>query len=371
MATITRNSIAAEQAAKAASDAARVLQARQQETKAEKVEKAEPKVEANEPESRPDPRGDPERVKARNPIRAASMESIRAARGEKEPEVVENEKEPPKVEQPVSAAQQTPADIQPEKPADAAAAPAEPKIKVKIDGEESEVLQSEIDEYGGVKAYQISKASENRLKKANETLAQAKQMQETLAQFARQQMPKEPEVSDAQFIASKLDAIRFGTPEEGAAALLEIQQRSNPRIDQNMLINQAITHMGYQSAVKQFNEEFKDIVSQPELREWVLFKAQSRMSQLPPDKSQVDWSDFLRRIGNEVRNVVGKPSQPASVPQTTGTPSMVSSDREERKSSIVNLPTAAARATPPEETKPETREESLNRMKKARGIQIA
>ena len=196
-------------------------------------------------------------------------------------------------------------------------------------------------------------------------------MQETLAQFARQQMPKEPEVSDAQFIASKLDAIRFGTPEEGAAALLEIQQRSNPRIDQNMLINQAITHMGYQSAVKQFNEEFKDIVSQPELREWVLFKAHSRMAQLPPDKSQVDWSDFLRRIGNEVRNVVGKPSQPASVPQTTGTTSMVSSDREERKSSIVNLPTAAARATPPEETKPETREESLNRMKKARGIQIA
>lgn len=380
MATITRNSMA-EAAAKAASEAARVLQARGQEAKTEKA--PEPaKVEITEPEHNPrDPRGDPERVKARNPVRAASMESIRAARGEKPPEEAPKVETEPKVDatepDPTSAAQQssTPPPVEgTDQPADAAAVAAEPikTIKVKVDGEEFDAPADEVEEYGGLKAYQIAKASENRLKKANEALAQARQIQEAFTVFAKQHAPApQPQVSDAQFIASKLDAIRYGTPEEGAAALIEIQQRSTPKIDPNAIINQSVMQMNYQSSVKQFLTEFSDITSKPDLMEWVEVKAKNSMSKLPLDKTHVDWADFWRRIGNEVRNVVGRQPQTASVPQTTGNPSVVSSDREVRKSSIVNLPTAAARATLPEEPKPETREQSLERMKKARGIQIA
>tara|TARA_R110000868_G_scaffold59652_4_gene183083 strand:- start:9 stop:1184 length:1176 start_codon:yes stop_codon:yes gene_type:complete len=388
MATITRNSIAADQAAKQASDAARVLQSRGQESKAQKAEQPEPQVESrNEPEvSEKDPRGTPERVKAHNPVRAQAMDEIRSKRGEKTPEQTEptnieaTTPEPAKVTEqvvePTSATQQTITGLdQSQTPADAAAA-AEPikTVKVKVDGEEFDVPQTDVDEAGGVKAFQTQRASENRLKKANEALAQVRQMQEQVVQFTRQQLPQpKPQISDAEFMASKMEAIRYGTPEEGAAAMQEIISRNRPQFDQNSITNHAVTQMNYQGAVKQFLTEFADISSNPIIMRSVESLAAERLAAIPNDpviRSQVDWNDFYRRIGNEVRSVVGRPSQSASVPaaQPTGNSSQVSTDKEARKASIVNLPTAATRATLPEETKPETREQSLERMKKARGL---
>ena len=384
---ITRNSIALDAAAKQASDAARVMQARQQEIKAEKAAEPEPET------KRDDPRGDPERVKARNPARTAAMESIRANRGEKEPEPEPEPKADPSDEKAkpftqtsekakpfdqTSAAQEPAGTVQPEKPADAVPVAAEPikTVRVKVDGEEFDAPQAEVEEYGGIKAYQISKASENRLKKANEALAQARQMQEAVAQFSKQNMPQPaPKLSFDEFVASKADAIRYGTPQEFAIAMKEIKDYGNPPpIDQNMVTNQAVMQMNYQNGVKGFLTEFQDLATNPLLMKLTETIARERIATLPQDpvsRSQVDWSDFYRRIGNEVRSVVGRSPQPASaaVVPTTDTPSPVSPDKEARKSSIVNLPTAATRATLPEAEKPETREQSLERMKKARGIQ--
>ena len=83
--------------------------------------------------------------------------------------------------------------------------------------------------------------------------------------------------------------------------------------------------------------------------------------------ANVDFGEFFRNIGNQVRSVSGiRPPQPtenATAP-SAGTPSQAS-EREARKASIVNLPTAAARATPPPEPKPESRADILASMKKA------
>jgi hypothetical protein len=83
----------------------------------------------------------------------------------------------------------------------------------------------------------------------------------------------------------------------------------------------------------------------------------------------IDWQKFYSTIAHEVRGAFGRQSQPAAQPAapTGGNPSQPVSEKEARKASITTLPTAAARATPPAEEKPETREESLNRMRKARG----
>ena len=70
----SKQSIALEAAARQASDAARVLQARQQESKkADAPEPVKAPEESREPEARRDPRGEVTRVTARNPARDAAI----------------------------------------------------------------------------------------------------------------------------------------------------------------------------------------------------------------------------------------------------------------------------------------------------------
>jgi hypothetical protein len=239
-----------------------------------------------------------------------------------------------------------------------------------VDGQTFAVPQHEVEEAGGIKAYQIIKAQENRLNKANETLAQTRQMQAFLAQQVQANIPKTPTLSDDQFIASKVDVIRFGTPEESAAALREVMERGNPRIDPYQITQQAVSQMMKLQAVDNFKKEFQDIVSNPILMRAAAALENERQRQAGPD---TDWNDFFRRIGNEVRSAVPRQHQPtapaaAQAVAPTADTTSPASDREARKASIVNLPTAAARATAPAEDKPETREDILNQMRKARHL---
>jgi hypothetical protein len=268
------------------------------------------------------------------------------------------------------------------KPEETKEAPeAKPEIKtvrVKVDGQEFDAPQSEVEDAGGIHAYQRDKAAENRLRKANETLAEAKRVQAEINQLVEKQRP--PQQTDDEFIASKIEAIRFGTPEESAIALREVMTRS--RIDPNTISNQAVIQMRRQGGIDKFREEFSEVATNPLLYKLAVAMENERISAIPQEAitnpnfvARFDWSDFYRRIGNEIRGAVGRPSQPASVPAkvevpTNGAPSQVSSDKEARKASIVNLSTASARAESPKETKPETREDVLNEMRKKRGLPI-
>jgi hypothetical protein len=80
----------------------------------------------------------------------------------------------------------------------------------------------------------------------------------------------------------------------------------------------------------------------------------------------VDFDNHYRMIGNRIRNMFGGKTQAA--PSPTETSKTSASEKEARKASIVNLPTAAQRASLPTEDKPESREEMLNRARKARGL---
>jgi hypothetical protein len=276
---------------------------------------------------------------------------------------------PPDTPHPVSTPPETPA---------APATPAVPEmVTVKVDGESFEVPKAEVEEAGGVRAFQTMRAADNRLKKANETLAATRQAQEQANAIARAaiaaQVPKAPEPTEDELI----QAIRFGTPQEASAALRTM--RGAP-VDQNAIVMKAAAINNYNAARRRFGAEFQDIVANPIIRDAVLAQ-ENRAVQGLAQNGQVDWANlsnvdfdvFFRNIGNQVRSAFGtRPSQPASVPaapaaQTPGNPSLPS-EKEARKASIVNLPTAAsARATPPEEDKPETREQILNAELKARG----
>jgi hypothetical protein len=245
-------------------------------------------------------------------------------------------------------------------------------VKVKVDGVESEVPQSEIDEYGGVKAYQISKAAENRLNKANETVAQSNRQQAQLMQLmqAAFQRQQEPVKTPVQQIQERIDAVRYGTPEESAKAMQEILELSNPRIDQAALEHRTMARMKQTLAVDNFRTEFADVVANPILMTAARSIEQERLQKMQAEGQTPDWPVFYRQLGNELRAVIGpKQSQPTPTPQPeTGTPSQ---SKEERKASnIVSLPQASARAASKEKeelTPEQSRAKAIRDMRRARG----
>lgn len=334
-------------AAQAASEAAKVLQQRGQEVK-ETVERVPEESKPTEPPENWTP---PERTSPHK----RSMEEIAANREQApkedpKPEVAEAPKEEPVHEaEPVVEAPKT--------------------VRVKVDGEEFDAPADEVEAHGGVKSYQIHRASENRLKKTNDVLAEIRKVQAEMAEAARvSAKPKEPEVTDDQFITERIDKMRFGTPEESAQALREIQSRLYKPVDPNAIIEQATNRFRHDTAVSQFDQEYQDIVTNPLLLRLVV---SLRNERIPQQKGPVDWTQFYRAIGNEVRSVAGKPTSPTAVQSTTsGTPSQQSTREERKAAAVVSIPTAAARAQPPQEEKPETRDDLIREMRKKRGLPV-
>jgi hypothetical protein len=234
-----------------------------------------------------------------------------------------------------------------------------PTVRVKVDGEEFDVPQNEIDEAGGVQAYRVQRAADNRLREAKATLAEAKRLQASHTETPKQ--------SPDDFLKQKIEVLRWGTPDESAQAFKEILERQNKPVDQNQLVEMAADRIRHDEAVRAFDKEFQDIgASQLHLKLIVALRNERLQKGHPGD-----WNHFYRSLGNEVRAVMPKQSQPGVAQSTTGTPSQAS-DKEERKSSIVNLPqTAAQRASVQEEPKTETRADLINSMRKARGLPIA
>lgn len=348
-----------EAAASAASEAGRILQ--QQKQAQETVEPA-PQVKVE--------RG--ERPPTRNEPRNRAMEEIYEA--DRQRKGIEEPKEEPKAAEPEPKAEETKAE--PAAPApDAGEVVAEvpaavpETVRVKVDGEEWDAPKAEVEAAGGLVAYQKEKAAENRLAKLKEEMAETKKAQAALLQWAQQvQQQAQPQAAPktpADILKEKIDVIRWGTPEESAAALQEVIATTNAPVDQNQLVRSALTAFQQTQAVTRFKTEFQDIVANPLLLKLATSLQNERIAEL---KGQVaDWDNFYRSIGNEIRSVTGRQHQPSAAPATGNTSQ---SDKEAKKASIVSLPTAAARAELPKEEKPETRDEILNRMKKARGIPI-
>jgi hypothetical protein len=377
-----RNNDTAGRAAEQASEAARVLQARGQ----EKV--AEARQQDEKPADRTMPLEKEREYKAKPKPNDEAREQIISSRpGYKEeaeknkdtPKAEEKPSDQPKAETKSEAPQEEPRAEVPPAQSEPAAQPEAPKtIKVKVDGEEFDVAAEEVEAAGGEKAYRIQRASENRLKKAAEALAEANktktQMTDLVTALLKQKHePEKPKETDEQFIASKMDIVRFGTPQESAQAWVEIQQRLQPKpVDANALIEQATNKWRHDQAVQSFDKKYQDIVTNPiRLKAVVALRQEAleRHRRENPNRP-VDWDSFYDTIGTQVRSAFGGQSQAPSAPAaTSGTPSPTS-EKEARKASIVNIPTAAAKAEAPKEDKPETREDILNGMRKARGLPV-
>lgn len=231
-------------------------------------------------------------------------------------------------------------------------------VRVKVDGEEFDAPVEDVEQAGGVRAYQTLKATENRLRAANEALAELKKAREEVKQ------PK-TEQSDQDFFKSKIDIIRFGTPEEAYTAWNELEARkAKPAIDEQQLIEKMADRQRHDEAVKAFDKEFTDIGASQLHLKLVVALREERLKKGHPG----DWNQFYRGIGNEVRAVMPKQHQSGATPQVADSTSPASEKEARKASVVVSLPQAGARASVPEEPKPETREDMLNQMRKKRGF---
>lgn len=362
---------AAEAAAVEASEAARTLAQRSHEARAEKVEVAP------EPEQPKERSVDPNlREKLlQNRHHSQAMDEILKKRGLDQEE---EKKEEPKVEakeEPKPAVEEPKAEEAPPAVAEAAEAPETPKtVRVKVDGEEFDAPADEVEAAGGVKAYQVLKAGENRLKKANDAVAESKKLTAQLVELlSKRQAPEAPKQTDDEFIKSKVDVIRFGTPEESATALREVLLRAQPKqVDHNAILAQTLQAIDRKQATAEFGTKFPEIVSNPLLVKLAISLEQEEIAKAQQERRAIDWKSTYDRIGNQIRGVVpARQSQSPTTPQTAGNTSPAPSAKEERKASITVLPTASARAELPkvekELTPEEERKEWIAEQRKARG----
>lgn len=336
-------------------------------TQASQAEQAKPELplETTEPidQGEPEERSHLVRVAPRNEVRRQAMEEVEArdieTKGKLGIELGLTDGEKP-------AQKETPKEASTDLPPPTAESMLQggkfstPAVKVRVDGEDFEVSQEEIDQAGGVKNFQIQRASENRLRQANEALAEVRKLRDVPRETSKE-APDEAMKKD-------LEILRWGTPEDATAALKRILTSQAKPVDQNQIVEMAADKMRHDDAVKSFDREFKDIGASPMHLKLVIALRNEAVQKGHPG----DWDNFYRSLGNQVRTIMprtGATSQPSDKSTTDATSQP--SDKEARKSSIVNLPQAAARAALAEEPKQETRADTIASMRKARGLPIA
>lgn len=303
------------------------------------------------------------RMLAKRPHEIAMEDIIerRGLNGPNEEETTVEVKTEPKAKAPPEPKLEVTTEPAAEPAAEVVTAPA--KIKQVVDGESYEVDQADIDEAGGERAWRIQKASENRLREAKEAKEESKKLMAALTGLLEKQ-PKEqakavePE-DTAKYIAGKLQQLRFGSDEEGAAVLMEVVKKLTPsQPNQQAMVAHVRAHLKWESAMESFTKDFPEVVSNPVLVDLVETLDRKARAELKPGQ-MVDWHNHYRTIGNKIRTLVpAGQSQPAtSADTTTGTPSKPS-EKEARKASITVLPTSSARAEAPKEEKEPSPEEA-------------
>src|SRR5258706_12027070 len=217
-----------ERARRAAEAASQAQQAVQQE-----AVKPELPLETTEPIDAPEERSHLVRVPPRNENRRLAMEEVEArdieTKGKLGMElgIPDEEKAPTIPEKPVQT------DLPPPTPESMLQGGkfSTPPVKVRVDGEDFNVSQEEIAQAGGVKNFQIQRASENRLRQANEALAEIRKLQQGSRETAK-------EATD-DLLKKEIETLRWGTPEESAAALKRILTYQTKPVDQNMIVEMA------------------------------------------------------------------------------------------------------------------------------------
>jgi hypothetical protein len=255
-------------------------------------------------------------------------------------------------------------------PAAAEQTPAETpkKYKGKVDGQEVEFDEAKVIEEG-LKALQKNSAADKRLEDASRTSAEAarllKEAQETInrAALARpaqdsQATPSKdgsPIAEDA--LAKAAHAVQYGSEAEAKDALAGLIEAAASK-GKTLTQADVIELLDYRDARQWAETEYKDVLGDPKLR--TLFVSTEREKRAAGDGRP--YRELYQEIGSGLREwAKGITTATASQPGT-GT----REDVKARKTTVVSVPTAAARQPAPQETKVPTPSETIAKMREAR-----
>jgi hypothetical protein len=238
------------------------------------------------------------------------------------------------------------------------------KYKGKVDGQEVEFEESKVIEEG-LKALQKDSAADRRLEEASRLLREA---QETINRAAQARTdatradspvapPKDgsPIADDA--LAKAAHAVQYGSEAEARDALAGLVEAAASK-GKTLTHTDVLELLDYRDARKWAETEYKDVLGDPKLR--TLFVSSEREKRAAGDGRP--YRDLYQDIGNGLREWA-KGIAPAPAPQPgTGT----REDVKARKTTIVTVPTAAARQPTPEEPKVPTPSETIAQMRAAR-----
>lgn len=246
--------------------------------------------------------------------------------------------------------------------------PAKAKVKIKVDGQELEVDEEAVRE-AGIKALQKQSAADKRLEESARLKKEAEAEARRILDDARKQATNQDEtqppakgatsverLTDDRFIET-VKKVQYGGEAEAGQALKDlISEAVKAGKSPELTLNEVGEYLEFRDATKWAHDEYKEILGDQKLK--TLFSSEEKRLRAAGDMRP--YREVYSDIGNGLREwLKEKAPAPAQEPKKDLT-------RQERKASVVVIPTAAARQPAPTQPKEPTPSEVVDRIRAAR-----
>lgn len=205
---------------------------------------------------------------------------------------------------------------------------AEKRYKIKVNGKELELTESEL----------IARAS--KIEAADDYLRRAKERAAPEPELPAGPTPEELQRRQDEEDRALVRAIQMGTEEEAAAALRKLREQASarPSLSRDDVSRTIDERLAFNTAIEKFSSEYADVWTDPILKKIAL----DRDAQLLTQGDQRTYWDRYSQIGEEIRTW-----RQSLVPAAAKQEDPALAEKEQRKASAPKVPVAASAKTKP------------------------
>ncbi len=241
------------------------------------------------------------------------------------------------------------------------------KYKGKVDGQEVEFDEESVIK-AGLASLQKESAADKRLEEASREKAEAERLRKAAEASAAHADPaggkgKSGLVIEKDGLREIVKAIQYGTPDEAESALAQYGERMAQLGQANATTLAEVQNFLDLREAQQFvRKEYADLVEDPNTK--ILFVHNINQKLAAGDARP--YHEIAVEVGDSLRTWKGAPAKADPTPKEKGGSR---AEIKERKTTIVHVPSAAARQPAPTVEKAPTPAETIARMRQARDRQ--